>query len=130
MTREEQVAEVIRLMEAGTSENQACKDVGIARSTFRCSAAKVAGGAKYAQALEGMARSQIELMEETIADMRAGRVTEQMARIEIDARKWFASKFLPREYGDKRQLDHTSSDRSMTPVNRIELVAPDDDSED
>jgi hypothetical protein len=33
------------------------------------------------------------------------------------------------DWRDKRDMDHTSSDGSMSP-NRIELVSPDDDGED
>ena len=128
LTREQQVAKVVELMELGTSENAACKEVGIARSTFRTMAARVQAGDKYARALEGMARSQIEQMEVTIQDMRDGTITEQMAKIELDVRKWFASKFLPREYGDRQKVDHTSSDGSMTPkVSTIRIIGVDGD---
>ena len=115
VNRAEQVARVIELMESGYSERGACESVGINRATFRTAAARTGVANQYARALEGMARSQIELMESTIQDMRDGTVTEQMAKIELDARKWFASKFLPREFGDKQQVDHTSSDGSMSP---------------
>ena len=47
----------------------------------------------------------------------------QVARLRVDARKWVASKLLPNKYGDKTQVDHTTSDGSMTPPTIIELVA-------
>ena len=47
----------------------------------------------------------------------------QVARLRVDARKWVASKLLPNKYGDKSQIDHTTSDGSMKPPTRIELVA-------
>lgn len=37
------------------------------------------------------------------------------ARLQIDARKWKASKLAPKKYGDKLEVDSTSSDGSMTP---------------
>jgi hypothetical protein len=40
-------------------------------------------------------------MEKTIEDLRNGKITSDMARVELDARKWFASKLLPKKYGDK-----------------------------
>ena len=46
----------------------------------------------------------------------------QVARLRVDARKWIASKLLPNKYGDKQNIDHTSSDESMKPT-IIELVA-------
>lgn len=39
----------------------------------------------------------------------------QRSRLRIDTRKWYLSKVLPR-FADKQQLDHTSSDGSMTPT--------------
>jgi hypothetical protein len=40
-------------------------------------------------------------MEEAIADARTKEIGADVARLEIDTRKWFASKFLPKQYGDK-----------------------------
>jgi hypothetical protein len=52
----------------------------------------------------------------------------QRSRLRVDARKWVASKLKPRKYGEARQIDHTSSDGSMTPQEAgptvIEVVAP------
>ena len=45
----------------------------------------------------------------------------QVARLQIDARKWVASKLVPQKYGDKTQIDHTSSDETMKPTT-IQLV--------
>jgi len=56
----------------------------------------------------------------------------QRAKLRIDARKWLMSKMAPKRYGDKAEIDHRSSDGTMTPA-RIELVAlgpVDDHSED
>ena len=47
----------------------------------------------------------------------------QVARLQIDARKWVASKLVPQKYGDKTQIDHTSSDETMKPPTIIQLVA-------
>ena len=47
----------------------------------------------------------------------------QVARLRVDARKWVASKLLPNKYGDKSQIDHTTTDGSMKPPTRIEIVA-------
>lgn len=101
----EQIDKVLQLIEGGESERKACKQVGVNRATFRNAALKDAADSQYARALEGLAADQIEKMEQTIEDMRAKTVDSQMARVEIDARKWFASKLLPKRYGDKLDLD-------------------------
>lgn len=50
----------------------------------------------------------------------------QVARLQIDARKWVASKLVPNKYGDKSQIDHTSSDDSMKAPTVIKLVSKSD----
>lgn len=104
MNTEEKVTAVIELMEAGESERSACETVGINRGTFRSAALRHSAADHYARGLTALANAQAEALEKTIDDMRAGTIDAQMARVEIDARKWFASKFLPKQYGDKVAL--------------------------
>jgi len=40
----------------------------------------------------------------------------QRARLRVDTRKWNIEKLAPKRYGNKQQIDNTSSDGSMTPV--------------
>ena len=102
--RPTQIKAVLALIEDGTSERAACEQVGINRATFRAAALREGAGDQYAGALAALAGDQVEKLEQAIQDMRAGIIDAAMARVEIDARKWFASKFLPRRYGDKVQL--------------------------
>ena len=104
--RAAQVKRVLELVEEGMSENAACKEVGINRATFRAAALKVTAGDEYARALQALAQDQVEKAEQVIEDMRSGVIDAQQARVELDARKWFASKFLPKRYGDKLDLEH------------------------
>lgn len=110
MATEAQIAQVIDLIETGESENAACQAVGIPRSTFRTTALRFEAGDKYARALEGMGRDQVEKMEAAIADMRAGTLDAQQARVEIEARKWFASKLFPKRFGEKVTTELTGPD--------------------
>lgn len=107
--RAAQVKEVIRLIEDGTSETAACDQVGINRMTFRQAAFKLQAASEYARAFVALAENQINEIEKTIADMRAGSVETQAARVEIDARKWLASKLFPRRYGDRQTLEHSGA---------------------
>jgi hypothetical protein len=118
------VALVIEKIEAGQSENSACHEVGISRSTFRTTALRHQVGDSYARALHGLALDQVEKLEQTIQDMRDGSLDPAIGRIEVDARKWFASKFLPKQFGDK--IAHVGGDPATDQpiqVSRIELVA-------
>jgi hypothetical protein len=116
--RAEQVERVISLMAEGNSERSSCEQVGINRGTFRSAALRLGAADQYAQALELLANDQAEKVEQCIDDMRAGTIDSQMARVEIDARKWFASKFLPKRYGDKMTL---AGDADGPPI--IQLVS-------
>jgi hypothetical protein len=107
--RAEQVRKVLELVEGGMSENAACKEVGINRATFRAAALRVSAGDNYARALEALAADQVEKAEQVIEDMRAGVIDAQQARVELDVRKWFASKFLPKRYGDKAEVEHSGN---------------------
>ena len=104
--RIEQVKAVIALMEQGSSERGACEAVGINRLTFRSAALKAGAVDQYARACEAIAQDQVESLESAIADMRNGVIDASQARVEIDARKWIASKVLPKRYGDKLELEH------------------------
>jgi len=107
--RAEQVRKVLELVEGGMSENAACKEAGINRATFRAAALRVSAGDNYARALEALAADQVEKAEQVIEDMRAGVIDAQQARVELDVRKWFASKFLPKRYGDKAEVEHSGN---------------------
>jgi hypothetical protein len=107
--RVEQVRRVLELVEDGMSEAAACREVGVNRATFRAAALKVTAGDAYARALEALAADQVEKAEQVIEDMRNGVIDAQQARVELDARKWFASKFLPKRYGDKAEVEHSGN---------------------
>jgi hypothetical protein len=108
--RAAQIEAVIALMEDGKSENAACIEVGIHRNTFRSAALRHRAADAYARGLTALAHDQIVKMEEAIADARSKEIGSDVARLEIDTRKWFASKFLPKQYGDKITQEHSGPD--------------------
>jgi hypothetical protein len=52
------------------------------------------------------------------ADVVAGVIPPDVARVAMDAHKWTAGRLKPKVYGDKAQLDHTSSDGSFSVIVR------------
>lgn len=102
--RQAQVAAVLERIESGESENAACNAVGINRLTFRYSALKAGAVNEYARACVALAHQQVESIDKSIEEMREGVIDAAQARVEIEARKWLASKFLPKQYGDRVQL--------------------------
>jgi hypothetical protein len=51
--------------------------------------------------------------------MRNGVIDAAQARVELDARKWFASKFLPKRYGDKAEVEHSGAVGLTVTVKRL-----------
>lgn len=125
--RYKQVDAVIELIEAGNSERSACEQVGINRNTFRQAIPKHIVSVQYARALEALAHDQVNKIESTINDMRNGEIDSQQARVEIDARKWLACKFLPKFYGDRVQQVHTGADGGTV---KVEQISPLDEIEE
>jgi hypothetical protein len=65
---------------------------------------------QYARACEARAHYKFEQIEEVVKDMRSGMVDAAMARVEIDAVKWQASKLNPKKYGDTTQIKHADAE--------------------
>ena len=57
----------------------------------------------------------IEIADSAVAESAA----VSKAKLQIDARKWAASKIAPKKYGDKQEIDVKSSDGSMRPSVRL-----------
>jgi len=66
---------------------------------------------------------------EVVELVRDGTVDPQTAKAMMDGLKWAAERMAPKAHSAKQDINHTSDDGSMSP-SRIELVAPDDNSED
>lgn len=95
------VAAVLKRIESGESENAACIAEKMNRGTFRSACLRVAAADNYARACEALARDQVEKLEVCIQEMRDGTLTPEQARIEIEARKWTASRLFRPTWGDK-----------------------------
>jgi len=123
----EKVMKVIALVETGMTERAACVQAGINRVTFRSTALRMKVENQYARALSALAENQVALLEDAIADMRNGKIDAQMAKVEIDARKWFASKFLPKRYGEKITQEISGPDGAPIAQTSVSL-SPDQES--
>lgn len=102
----ETILKTIELIEGGSSERSACEQMGINRGTFRSAALRIGAADQYARATEALARDQVEKLETTIDELRAGTISVDVAKVEIDARKWIASKLFKPTWGDKMAVEH------------------------
>lgn len=80
---------------------------------------------QYARAREASADADADDISHYAREAAAGRIEAAQARAAIDGLKWSAGKRQPKKYGDKLDLDHSSSDGSMSPKpNVIVFEAP------
>lgn len=75
---------------------------------------------QYARAREKQADYFVEEIIEIADSAVAESAAVSKAKLQIDARKWAASKIAPKKYGDKTELDVKSSDGSMRPSVRLD----------
>lgn len=74
---------------------------------------------QYTRAREKQADYFAEEIIEIADSAEAESAAVSKAKLQIDARKWAASKIAPKKYGDKQEIDVKSSDGSMTPAVRL-----------
>lgn len=76
---------------------------------------------QYARARELQADALVDQVLDIITIKHETMIEVNSDRLKIDAIKWMAGKLKPKEYGDKQQIDHSSSDNSMSTNNAITL---------
>lgn len=75
---------------------------------------------QYTRARDKQADYFAEEIIEIADSVEAESASVAKAKLQIDARKWAASKIAPKKYGDKQELDVKSSDGSMRPSVRLD----------
>ncbi|KQC33974.1 hypothetical protein AAU57_12020 [Nonlabens sp. YIK11] len=130
------VEQIITLITQGSSISKACKEVGIATSSYMLWLSRSEQYARdHARAMESRAdvifEEIIEIADSTENDIitnEEGReITNhnviQRDRLRVDARKWVAAKMNPKKYSDKYSVDHTTKGESISQVTRT-IVDP------
>ncbi len=117
-TSDEQRLEIIKRicgLIIQSSVEKACKEVGIAESTFYAWVASDETLAEeYARARVAIAYKDEVGIEKIVEQTERGEIDPAAARVAIDGRKWLAGKRNPKVYGDK--LDVTSKDKEISSV--------------
>jgi hypothetical protein len=125
--------DILSRVECGESVISICKDIKISERTFYAfRASSEERGKKYARAKEKQqdyyADQIIEIADNASKDIEVdseGRpyidgFSVQRAKLMIDSRKWTMSKLVPKKYGDKQAVEHTSPDGSMSPAQSMD----------
>lgn len=120
--------DICALLASGESLVKVCKRPGMPdKSTvFRWMAAHEDFRDKYAKATEARADSIFEEIFDIADTVAEEAAAVGKARLRIDTRKWALARMNPKKYGDKgsQEIDHKSSDGSMTPQPTIIQLVP------
>ena len=81
---------------------------------------------QYMQAREAAGFSHADRVADLAAIAASEGIDPQSARAAMDGFKWAAERMAPKKHSQRQEVDHTSSDQSMSPT-RIELTAPGND---
>jgi hypothetical protein len=125
---DELAADICRRLSLGESARQICRDDSMpVMSTLMkwlTEPDKVAFSEQYARARDCQADYYADEIIDIADELGEGVDSNavNIAKLRIDSRKWKVARMSPRKYGDKQQIDHTSSDDSFKPT-VIKLVA-------
>lgn len=104
---DENAIAICQRISSGLSFKAACEGIAGVSTAFAWLASRPSFREMYTRARETRADTRFEKIDDVVADMRAGIIDSQMARVEIDAIKWQASKESAVHYGDKVTQEHT-----------------------
>lgn len=79
--------------------------------------------AQYVRAREAAGYAHADNIVDVAQEVRDGGIDPQAGRVAMDGLKWAAERMAPKTHSPKQEIDHTSSDGSMKPPTRIEIVA-------
>ena len=113
--------EICEKISGGLSLRAICAEAGMpARGTvYRWLIENADFQDQYARARDKQADYFAEEIIEIADSAEAESAAVSKAKLQIDARKWAASKIAPKKYGDKQEIDVKSSDGSMRPSVRL-----------
>lgn len=120
--------DICRRLAQGESARQICRDEAMpAMSTLMKwlnDSDKITFSEQYARARDCQADFYADQIVDIADELSETAEASEIARakLQIDSRKWKVARMSPRKYGDKQQIDHTSSDDSFKPT-VIKLVA-------
>lgn len=118
----EMIEDICEKIANGRSLRSICAEDGMPpmKTIYRWLEANEEFRHQYARAREKQADYFAEEIIEIADSAEAESAAVSKAKLQIDARKWAASKIAPKKYGDKTEFDVKSSDGSMRPTVRLD----------
>ena len=113
---------VFEKIELGATERSVAREYNFSPSSLRNKLNTPQLHAKYVQAHEGRAILHAHKIEDMLDKVESGEMDFNIARVSIDARKWLATKYYPRMFGERQQLEVKTLDVTRVYVEQLKLL--------
>ena len=113
---------VFEKIELGATERSVAREYNFSPSSLRNRLNTPELHARYVQAHEGRAILHAHKIEDMLDKLEAGEMDFNIARVSIDARKWLATKYYPRMFGERQQLEVKTLDVTKVYVEQLKLL--------
>ena len=113
---------VFEKIELGATERSVAREYNFSPSSLRNKLNTPQLHAKYVQAHEGRAILHAHKIEDMLDKVESGEMDFNIARVSIDARKWLATKYYPRMFGERQQLEVKTLDVTKAYVEQLKLL--------
>jgi len=77
---------------------------------------------KFIEAHQGRAVYHAQGIEEMLGRLENGDVESDIARVSIDARKWLATKYYPRMFGDRQEVNVKTTDMTKVYIEQLRML--------
>jgi len=108
----------------GKSLSEICRDESFpSRSTVLLAVVDNRDGFRtdYMRAREAGGFSHADTIVEIVQAVGNGQYEPSQAKVMMDGLKWAAERMAPKHHSTRQEIDHTSSDNSMKPVDRVTI---------
>ena len=114
--------DVFEKIELGATDRSIAREFNFSRCTLWKSLKTPELHEKYVQAQEGRAILHAHKIEDMLDKVESGEMDFNIARVSIDARKWLATKYYPRMFGERQQLEVKTLDVTKAYVEQLKLL--------
>jgi len=77
---------------------------------------------RFLQAHEGRAVYHAQSIEGMLDRLESGEIESDVARVSIDARKWLATKYYPRMFGERHELNVKTTDMTKVYIEQLKMI--------
>ena len=82
---------------------------------------------KFIEAHQGRAVYHAQSIEGMVDRLEAGDVESDVARVSIDARKWLATKYYPRMFGERQEVNLKTTDMTKVYIEQLKVLMSNQD---